>query len=130
MSEFPVLEEIINKRMVEETHTQGGLPYSFTKLNGGKIVEMLCYEPDVSSFRDEYYYNTKENVLYKKYAAWVASNYNIVRSTRNIILENGRIINNLVKQPDPRTYSDNFYYNGVDGQLYVKILRWAKSNNI
>lgn len=37
-----------------------------SKLTGGKIVEMTPFEPDASTHRDEWYYNTSENMLYRK----------------------------------------------------------------
>lgn len=33
---------------------------------GGKIISFSHYEPDPITFREEYYYNTTENILYKK----------------------------------------------------------------
>ena len=36
------------------------------ELYGGKTVEMSHYEPDADTFRDEYYYNSRINRLFKK----------------------------------------------------------------
>ena len=130
MSNFPVLEEIINKRAGDDTYSQGGMAYSFIKLSNGKVVEMMFNEPDVKSFRDDYYYNAHNNILNKKYAIWVESNFNVQDSNVNIVLDNGRIINNLVSPPDPKSYSDDFYYNSSTKKLYRKVIRWVQSNNI
>jgi hypothetical protein len=38
---------------------------NWIELFGGKIVDMLPYEPDPNSFHSDFYYNTGENKLYK-----------------------------------------------------------------
>jgi hypothetical protein len=42
------------------------LPASVVELDGGSMLEMTPFEPDPTTFRGEYYYNTARNVLYKK----------------------------------------------------------------
>lgn len=46
--------------------TIGGNPTSFVELTGGEPVEYSFYEPDPTTARYEYYYNTRLNTLYKK----------------------------------------------------------------
>ena len=36
------------------------------ELSGGKMVCTTSFEPDPTTFRDEYYYNVRTNALYKK----------------------------------------------------------------
>jgi hypothetical protein len=63
------LEDAITKRYATLgfAHTMvGGNPHQFIELYGGKLVEMVAHQPSASTFRDEYYYNTMENQLYKK----------------------------------------------------------------
>jgi hypothetical protein len=48
----------------------GGLPLSFIeRYFGGKAIQMMFHQPDPNTFRDEYYYNTRQNVLYRKVEA-------------------------------------------------------------
>lgn len=58
-----ILEGIISRR---GSPTIGGNPHAFVKLFGGKIVPFSNYEPDPITFRDEFYYNTRLNQLFKK----------------------------------------------------------------
>lgn len=39
---------------------------NFVALYGGRIVEMLNYEPDINTFRYNFYYNSRLNKLFKK----------------------------------------------------------------
>ena len=44
-------------------------PYGNVRLlerNGARIIEPLAGQPDPDTFRGEYYYNSLENMLYKK----------------------------------------------------------------
>jgi hypothetical protein len=59
-------EDILTKRGKKPF---SGLPHQFLELLGGKPVEMIYYEPDANTFRDQYYYNTRENKIYKKLKA-------------------------------------------------------------
>ena len=36
------------------------------ELNGGYVVEMTPFEPDASTYRNWYYYNTSSNLLMRK----------------------------------------------------------------
>lgn len=45
----------------------GSNPYQFVeKFEGGHIVEVTAFEPDPTTYRHEYYYNSVVNRLYKK----------------------------------------------------------------
>ena len=44
----------------------GGNPSRFVELAGGKAVLMLWHEPDPVTARTAYYYNTRQNKLFKK----------------------------------------------------------------
>lgn len=44
-------------------------PHRFIELIGGREVKMLFFEPDPETFRDDFYYNSRRNVLYKKIKA-------------------------------------------------------------
>lgn len=60
-----VLEEIVGLRSASKPYG-GGIPTNYIELLNGKMVEELFYEPDPSTFRDQYYYNTRLNRMYKK----------------------------------------------------------------
>lgn len=63
------LEEAITKRyaVLGFAHTMvGGNPHQFVELLGGKMVEIWAYPPDPLTFREEYYYNSTINELFKK----------------------------------------------------------------
>lgn len=36
------------------------------ELDGGRIIEPTAFEPDASTYRNDYYYNAVTNTLYKK----------------------------------------------------------------
>lgn len=44
----------------------GGNPIQFIELEGGKMVQQIYYEPDPTTFRDQFYYNARLNLLFKK----------------------------------------------------------------
>jgi hypothetical protein len=43
-----------------------GLSHNFITLYGGRPVTIIFYEPDPTSFHGNYYYNARENQLFKK----------------------------------------------------------------
>lgn len=47
----------------------GGNPHRFVELVGGEEIHYSFYEPDPETWRTEYFYNTRINVLYKKVTA-------------------------------------------------------------
>jgi hypothetical protein len=44
----------------------GGNPTRYVELAGGKFVQQVYYEPDPITFRDQFYYNARQNRLFKK----------------------------------------------------------------
>ena len=46
-----------------------GVSHNFITLFGGKPTELIFYEPDPNTYRDNFYYNTRENRLFKKMKA-------------------------------------------------------------
>lgn len=44
----------------------GGNPHQFIELYGGEIVECYFHEPDPQTYREDYYYNSRLNRLFKK----------------------------------------------------------------
>lgn len=48
----------------------GGQPLRWIEFMGGNCVPIQSWEPDATSWHDgDYYYNSKENVLYKRIIA-------------------------------------------------------------
>ena len=60
------LEDIFNKRGKKPFD---GFCHNFIEMLGAKLVEFSYYEPDANTFRGQYYYNTRENRIYKKIQA-------------------------------------------------------------
>jgi len=58
-----VLHDIIEKRGRSGI---GHNPIRFIERFGAKEVPIMSYEPDPTTFRDEYYYNSRINVLFRK----------------------------------------------------------------
>ena len=46
--------------------TPGGLPLTVMEIVGGTPVPMSNVDVDPMTFRSEYYYNTRRNILYRK----------------------------------------------------------------
>lgn len=44
----------------------GTIPYRFIELFGGRPVVISFYEPDPNTSRSEFYYNSRENQLFKR----------------------------------------------------------------
>lgn len=57
-----ILSDILTRR-----GGPGNNPHWFTELYHGNHVICMNYAPDPMTFRDEYYYNTRQNKLYKKF---------------------------------------------------------------
>lgn len=59
------LSDLASRRgQVTVGHNASSLMVALNK--NTKSVEILSFEPDPITFRDEYYYNSVDNVLYKK----------------------------------------------------------------
>lgn len=65
MAELGGLAEIIAKREIHAQHG-GGNTYWFLERMGGEMVHFTAFEPDPNTHRGSFYYNSLENVLYKK----------------------------------------------------------------
>jgi hypothetical protein len=61
------LEDILSKR--GKASDFYGHTHNFIELFGGKAVLMSFYEPNPDTTRDSFYYNTRENRLFKKLRA-------------------------------------------------------------
>lgn len=61
-------EQFFDDLTIRRGNFVGGQPFptSVVELNGGSTVHLSAFEPDPATFREDYYYNTKTNVLYKK----------------------------------------------------------------
>lgn len=57
-------EEIVSRR--SKFSQPIPTPHNFITLFGGQPVEVLAFEPEAASHRGMFYYNSRENVLYKK----------------------------------------------------------------
>lgn len=49
--------------------SQGGMALTHVELLGGKPVLMSNVDVDPMTFKEEYYYNTRRNILYRKVGA-------------------------------------------------------------
>ena len=61
-----VLEGILGRR---SRYSFPGFSHNFIELFHGKPVELLIFEPDPNTYRDGFYYNSRENRLFKKMRA-------------------------------------------------------------
>jgi hypothetical protein len=61
MNDF--LVDLFSRRLNEEI---GGLGVRTVELYGGMVIEPTAFEPDPTTYRDEYYYNAISNALFKK----------------------------------------------------------------
>ncbi len=57
------LADLYNRRLNNDL---GGIGVRTVEGYGGAIVEPTAFEPDPTTYRDEYYYNAVTNALYKK----------------------------------------------------------------
>ena len=58
-----ILDDIIRHR---GRPTVGHNPLRFIELYGAELVPLQFHEPDPTTFRSEYYYNSRQNVLFRK----------------------------------------------------------------
>ena len=124
-----IYNDILEKRSVETTYSIGGNPHTFIELYNGNIVPMLSNEPDVDSYRNKYYYNSTNNMLYVKCSVWVPNDQTLDNTDDSYVYVNGRSILKLAKQPDPQNFGDRHYYNITDNIIYSKILKWDEVLN-
>jgi hypothetical protein len=62
---YPFFEDLLDRR-ARGIREPGGNPHWFIELLGGEEVSFQFYEPDPKTFRDDYYYNSRDNRLYAK----------------------------------------------------------------
>lgn len=127
---YNFIDEIREQKEKESTYEAGGHPHTFVELFGGKPVQILESEPDISSFRDDNYYNSSENMLYVKKAEWSAINDSFDNEDLSYVYYDGRSVKKLVKDPDPKNFGDLYYYSLVSNRLFGKILKWEKCINV
>jgi len=140
-----ILDQIAKYREATITYSFGGFPHQWVEFDGGKMVELLTGHPDILSFPDDYYYNVIENVLYAKEVWWwpVAvpiveydmpggqepNQYNIT-SLRSVKLATGRKIMAFVRQPDPKEYGDNYYYDIPRRLVMHRRSQWTRHDTL
>lgn len=122
-----VLLDILAKREADKTYPSGGDPHRFVELFGGRIVPYLDNSPDPTTFRDNYYYNTRENNLYVKVARWVDLGKELDNEDDNHVYINNRPIRKHVRTPDPFNYGDTYFYSVVYNKVYGKSVKWSRS---
>ena len=57
--------QTLSEKIGEKTATPGNSKYLIERM-GGKIIETAINEPDPNTCRNDYYYNSRINILYKK----------------------------------------------------------------
>jgi hypothetical protein len=126
-----VLTDILTKRATDHTFVGGGgHPHTFVELYDGFVVPMINIEPDVFSFRSNYYYNASDNVLYQKKAGWTNISQDFNSEDENYVYYNGRSVRKLIRDPDPKNFGDIYYYSIPKKILFGRILQWVRSTNL
>lgn len=124
------LAEIRQQREVDQTYSGGGHPHTFVELFGGHIIPMTGVEPDVFSFRFEYYYNSADNNLYIKKAEWVDLAKSFDKEDKDYVYFGDRTIKKMVNDPDPKNFGDKYYYSMVSNKVFGRVLKWVKCTNL
>ena len=125
-----VLEQIQQKRQADQTYSGGGHPHTFVELFGGYIVPMLAAEPDIFSFRRDYYYNSSDNLLYIKKAEWVDLAKEFNSENAEFVFFNGRSIKKMVNEPNPKNFGDKYYYSIISKKIFGRIFKWVRCTNL
>ncbi len=63
----------------------GSTPVRFIELLGGAIIDYLNYEPDPITYRRDYYYNTRDNILYKR-------KWNVRKPAEGIMIAHWKVV--------------------------------------
>jgi hypothetical protein len=124
-----MLDQIQQKRLTEKTYNGGGHPHTFVELFGGHIVPMISVEPDVFSFRHNYYYNSADNNLYTKKAEWVVLHKAFDNEDTSYVYYDGRSVKKMVNDPDPENFGDKYYFSIKSNKVYGRMLKWVKCTN-
>ena len=114
----------------DRTYSGGGHPHTFVELFGGYVVPMSDVEPDVFSFRHNYYYNSGDNQLYIKQAEWVSIDKGFDKEDLKYVYYNGRAVLKTVRTPDPKYFGDKYYYSLVLNRVFGRTFKWVKCNNL
>lgn len=120
----------MSTQSIERTYSGGGHPHTFVELFDGYIVPMIDVEPDVFSFRYDYYYNANDNQLYTKKAEWVGVDRGFSKEDSQYVYYNGRSVRKMVRTPDPKHFGDKYYYNIISNKVFGRILKWARCTNL
>lgn len=124
------LDEIYQRIGSEQTYSGGGHPHVFVELFGGHIVPMTNVEPDVLTFRHDYYYNAADNNLYIKKAEWVDINRDFDEEDSSFVYFDGRSVKKMVNDPDPKNFGDKYYYSIVSKKVFGRVIKWVKCTNL
>lgn len=123
--QYTVYNNIIERRQ-QYFINEGGNPHRYIELYGGKLVEILYAEPDIMSYRSDYYYNGKSNTLYIKSGRWASINVITDNVDDEFVYVNNVRISKLANEPNPKTYSNEYYYNIITNKIYKRILYWSR----
>ena len=130
MDSYNFLTEIQQQTQVERTYSGGGHPHTFVELFGGHTIPMLNVEPDILSFRLDYYYNSSDNNLYIKRSGWENVDRQFDTEDSSYVYYDGRSVKKMVNEPDPKEFGDQYYYNIVSNKVLGRILKWVKCTNL
>jgi len=124
------LSQVVQKIKADNTYSSGGHPHTFVELYDGRVVQMLQDEPNVTTFREDYYYNARDNNLYVKKSEWVNINRQFDEEDEQYVYYNGRSVLKMVNEPDPKTFGDRYYYSLKSNRVFAKAIKWAKCTNL
>jgi len=124
------LVQIQQHRQSEQTYTGGGHPHTFVELYDGRMVQMLMIEPDILTFREDYYYNSADNNLYIKNVEWVNVDRKFESEDSGFVYYNNRAVKKMVNEPDPKNFGDKYYYSLISHKVFGKTLKWVKCTNL
>ena len=127
-----ILTQIQQKRSVDQTFSGGGHPHTYVELLfDGKIIPMQYVEPEVYSFRHNYYYNSSDNILYIKKAEWVDLFKEFNKEDDEFVyFNNNRSVKKMVNEPDPKNFGDKYYYNTISNKVFGRTLCWIECTNL
>jgi len=125
-----VLDDIVQKTKADDTYSSGGHPHTFVELFDGHTVQILQDEPSAFEFRDNYYYNSKENKLYIKKSEWVNINRQFDEEDSEYVYYSGRSVLKMVNEPNPESFGDRYYYSLKSNRVFARAIKWTKCNNL
>lgn len=125
-----VLSDIQQHQQADHTFTGSGHPHTFVELYGGRLIYITDVEPDILSFRDDYYYNSIDNNLYIKKANWQSIDKQFDDEDDDYVYYGGRSVKKMVNEPDPKKFGDMYYYSLISNKIFGRVLRWVKCTNL